>query len=217
MSKQIVKKLNIIIWVIAFIAIGYSFTLINDGSPIEIPTKDDFIQDIEALTNNNDSNNSSENKETTEDVTENMNASETYKPIQISIPSVEINLEVKIGRYDSTDKTWEIGDRTAYWANLSDLPSENDGNTLIYAHNTSDAFYPLRNISMGDYAYITADTGETLIYEFFDYEIVEPTDDSLFYINDLPRLTLLTCNGSFSQVRRLMYFRLVEIENTLKK
>ncbi|MFH1547657.1 MAG: class F sortase [bacterium] len=208
MFKNLLKRLYVVIWLFIFISVFYCFTLINNGSPIEIPEKEDFIQDIKALTKNNDESIQNKIEETEQEV----EIVQTYLPIKISIPRIRIDLRVEIGGYDETSRTWTIGNATAYWANLSDLLSKENGNTLIYAHNTWDAFYPLKDIKMGDYAYLTAETGETLTYEFFDEETVDPNDDSLFSINDTPRLTLLTCNGSFSQVRRLMYFRLIEIQ-----
>lgn len=208
MYKKAIKITKFIIWVSIFIGAGYAFTLFNDGTPFEIPSKEDLSQDIESVIG----------KETKEEVkvTEEESPVEErneYLPVSIKIESVNIDIPVEIGGYDEDTQTWEIGNFSAYWANLSNLPSEESGNTLIYGHNTWDAFYPLKDIKVGDSALITAETGEILTYKYIGDEIVEPTDDSLFYQNDIPRLTLLTCSGSFSQARRLMYFELVSIEN----
>ncbi len=132
------------------------------------------------------------------------------KAVQISIPSVGIDLNVLEGSYDNDSKEWTIDDGVAFWANLSDLPSNLKGNTLIYAHNRTDAFYYTKNMKKGDLIILTLEDGSQLTYEYFDDEIVSPENSSVFQTKDIPRLTLLTCNGDMSLKRRLIYAKLVD-------
>ena len=219
MYKRITKTIIFIIWTTVFIGTIYLISSFNNGIPFEIPQIIDLNQDIQSVLGKKTEN---ENKTKTPEETsieiieEKEGFKSSYIPVSIKIDSVNIDLPVKIGRYNPEDKTWKIGNNSAYWANLSNLPSENNGNTLIYGHNTSDSFYRLKDIENGDIAVIEAQTGEILTYEYIGDEIVEPQDDLLFYKNDIPRLTLLTCSGSFSQVRRLMYFKLKSIENAVE-
>lgn len=135
----------------------------------------------------------------------------TYLPVTIEIPSVDIKLEVERGSYDPNTEMWTLGEGEAYWADLTTLPSQEPGNTLIYAHNQPNAFYRLKDIEKGDKIVITAETGEHLVYEYQHDKIVDPRDNELFDMNDDTYLTLLTCNGWFSEARRLMIAKLVEI------
>ncbi len=137
--------------------------------------------------------------------------SNRYLPVHIEIPDVGISLSVDRGSYDFSSEEWTLYDQVAFWADLTALPSDQFGNTLIYAHNKPDAFYPLKDIEPGDEILLTADTGEVLVYQYEYDLVVDPRNNDLFELNDDSYLTLLTCNGWFSEARRLMVSRLIEI------
>lgn len=134
-----------------------------------------------------------------------------YTPTKILIPEVGIELDVKTGEYDTSNQTWTLEKGAAYWANLTPKPSQNTGNTLIYAHNLPDSFYPTKYIQPGDEIYILTKEGMKLTYVYKRDMVVAPNDNSVFKEKNKPMLTLLTCSGWFSQSRRLMFADLKSI------
>jgi sortase (surface protein transpeptidase) len=137
-------------------------------------------------------------------------ASVTYGyPVQIVIERIDLTLPIELGYYDPQMQTWTLSDGKAYFATLSDLPSTFNGNTILYAHNREDAFLDTAHLVPGDLITIVLDTGTRLTYEFYAEEVVYPTNDAVFTYKDFPRLTLLTCEGEFSETRRLQYAKLL--------
>lgn len=132
-------------------------------------------------------------------------------PVSIRIESVGIDLEVKEGIYDYEERVWTITNGYAYWANLSDSIFQKNSNTVIYAHNQKNEFGKLKNINIGDKIVVTTDSGNTLVFEYFSDNIVDPNNSSVIFEEvDVSRLVLITCNGVFSEDRRILYARLVD-------
>jgi len=132
-------------------------------------------------------------------------------PVSIRIESVGIDLEVKEGIYDYEERVWTITNGYAYWANLSDSIFQKNSNTVIYAHNQKNEFGKLKNIKIGDKIVVTTDSGNTLVFEYFSDNIVDPNNSSVIFEEvDVSRLVLITCNGVFSEDRRILYARLVD-------
>ena len=131
------------------------------------------------------------------------------EPISIQIDRLVINLPINNGVYDPTSGEWTLSDDAVYYAQITDLPNNQRGNTFLYGHNNKQVLEPLAGLVTGDIAIIKTTNGHIFTYIYTNSEIVPPDLTSILYANpDNPRLTIMTCEGVFSQARRLMYFDL---------
>lgn len=130
----------------------------------------------------------------------------TGQPIEIAIPSLNIDLQIIDGTYDSHSGQWTLSLDKAQFALPSVQPNNETGNTLIYGHYRPEVFAYLHLIKPGAQAVITTDNGYQFTYTFENSEALDPTDTSVFTYKGKPRLTLQTCSGSFMQHRQMYYF-----------
>jgi len=130
-------------------------------------------------------------------------------PQKIKIPSLE--LELPVIAVPLINGTWEVYDYTANFAQGTALPNGKKGNTGIYGHDRPQAFAALKKLSGGESVVV-----ETKNYLFY-YQISEikkqlrPEEVDIFYPTNKPVLTLLTCNGTFSQHRYALRANLIRI------
>lgn len=124
-------------------------------------------------------------------------------PYRITIPRLQIDLSVKNGDYFK--ESWMTSKDEALFATKSSLPNNLEGNTIIYGHNTNEVFYSTNRLIPGDRILLYTDNG-IFEYEFTKWELVKPTDTTVFEYKGAPMLTLITCFGLTNSERRLMYF-----------
>jgi LPXTG-site transpeptidase (sortase) family protein len=128
-------------------------------------------------------------------------------PVHITVPRLNIDLPVSNGYFDKKTGQWTLGNGAAYFATITDLPNDQHGSTFIYGHNNKSAFGPFANIAVGDIVSIKTSNDHTLSYVYSHDEKVSPdTTKILFETSDKPRLVLMTCDGIWSNFRRVMYF-----------
>jgi LPXTG-site transpeptidase (sortase) family protein len=127
------------------------------------------------------------------------------KPIRLTLPSQNIDLEIIDGEYE--DNKWTLTRDKAQYATITPILNNEAGNTLIYGHNTPAVFNPTKDLKVGDYLYIYSET-HIFIYSYHSDKLVLPTDTTIFNELTGPQVTLLTCNGWTDQYRRLMFFKL---------
>ena len=72
------------------------------------------------------------------------------EPVHLSIPRLNINLDIINGVYDPTTQTWTLTDNKAEYATITTEPNNESGNTLIYGHNIDQVFYPTAGLEPGD-------------------------------------------------------------------
>jgi len=125
-------------------------------------------------------------------------------PYRVTIPRLQIDLSVENGDY--SEESWTPSKDKALFSTKSSLPNNLEGNTIIYGHNTNNVFRSTERLIKGDRALLYTDNG-TFEYEFTEWELVTPTDTSVFNYKGTPRLTLITCFGLTNSKRRLMYFK----------
>jgi LPXTG-site transpeptidase (sortase) family protein len=120
-------------------------------------------------------------------------------PINIIIPSVSINLDVKEARI--VDGYWEVFEDTAGWGQGSGVPGSL-GNQVIFAHAREGLFLPLKEVQVNDEIFVLTEGGwfgykVNEIKEVFpdQVEVIAPTEDEI--------LTLYTCSG-FNDSMRLI-------------
>ena len=134
------------------------------------------------------------------------------EPNTFRVDRLGINLPVISGTYDQTTSQWTLSDTAVQFAAMTMQPNDRSGNTLLYGHNTWSVLSPMGAVVPGDLVAVTTTNGHTFTYAYTNDAIVPPDMTSILYDNpNKPRLTVMTCEGIWSQARRLMYFDLVEV------
>jgi LPXTG-site transpeptidase (sortase) family protein len=129
------------------------------------------------------------------------------QPVAIAIPSLNMELQVIPGIYNTKSGQWTLTDSEAQFAEPSVPPNNEAGNTLIYGHYRPEVFAYLHHILPGAQAIITTDNGYTFTYTYQNTQAFDPTDTSIFTYEGAPRLTIQTCSGAFMQNRQMYYFQ----------
>lgn len=129
------------------------------------------------------------------------------QPVRLSVERLGVDLPIAPGVYDAQTGEWSLADSTAFFIPSTAEPNELTGNTYIYAHNNRSAFSPLSGLREGDALTIDTDNGYRFTYVYTSDKNVAPDETSVITAkSDKPQVTLQTCEGLFSQARRLMYF-----------
>lgn len=132
-------------------------------------------------------------------------------PARIVIPQVAVDVSIVPQTYSQTMKTWPVAPDTANYATNTVKANNNAGLTFIYGHWTSKVFGPTKQLKDGDVAYIYTDNNHVFKYVFSAKKIVQPSDiQAVTDAKGKPGLILMTCDGNWAQVRRLMFFNLVD-------
>ena len=132
-------------------------------------------------------------------------------PSRVVVDSVGIDLPVRTGSYNPTDKTWTLDEQSAFYADLSVPANDSNGSTLIYAHARFGLFAKLPAVTEGATARVYTDSGKVFSYTFVSSRQVDPGDTSIFVSSGSPTLALQTCSGPFDIYRTLALFSLTEV------
>ncbi len=134
------------------------------------------------------------------------------QPTRITIDRLGVDLVIKEGSYENSTKGWNLSDDAAYFATMTTPPNDSHGNTFIYGHNTSKIFAPLKDISVGDIVDVSTSNGHIFRYTYRADAVVTPDITNVLYEDPTsPQLTIMTCEGIWSKVRRIMYFDFKEV------
>jgi len=134
-------------------------------------------------------------------------------PSRMSIERLGIDLPVSDGVYNDKTGEWSLSDKAVYFATITDLPNDNQGNTFLYGHNQKSVIGRMSGIAPGDIVKIQTTNGHEFSYAYISDELVKPDKTAVLHDSpSKPRLTVMTCDGIWSQARRLMYFDLVEVK-----
>lgn len=133
------------------------------------------------------------------------------KPVTMQIPSLNIDLPVANGYYNTSSKTWTLSNDKAHFATITPEPNNQAGNTFIYGHNRKQVFASLNKIKPGAEVTIKTDNNHVFTYKFVSSYETNPNDDRLFKYQGAPILTLQTCSGLWYQNRQLFRFDLVKV------
>jgi LPXTG-site transpeptidase (sortase) family protein len=130
-------------------------------------------------------------------------------PERIVFPSLSVDVSVVQGAYYNNAATWSVASKYANYANNT-VPANNyGGKTFIYGHWTNNVFGETKNLAPGDIAYVTASNGHVFTYIYRGNSVIKPTDTKwLSKMGGKPGLVLMTCQGTWAQDRRLMFFDL---------
>lgn len=134
------------------------------------------------------------------------------QPTRFSIGRLDIDLPVHDGVYDSASQTWTLSTDAVYFATVTTRPNDNRGNTFIYGHNQPQVIGSMQDIKIGDIVTIQTSNNHTFRYAYSHDAIVTPEFTAVLDEDSAtPQLTVMTCEGIWSEARRLMYFNLVEV------
>ncbi len=134
------------------------------------------------------------------------------KPVRVEIPSQNVDVSVVSGGYSAETDSWSIADNTANFDTSSSELNSTSGKTLLYGHNKDNVLAKAKNLSAGDVVRVYTDNGHVFEYVYQSSEIVLPTDTTvLSQLDGAPGLKLLTCDGLWSQNRRIMSFELKQV------
>jgi sortase (surface protein transpeptidase) len=137
---------------------------------------------------------------------------QTVEPRRLSIDRLGVNLNIRDGLYDAESQQWTLNDTDAFFATVSDPPTSAAGSTFIYGHNRPTAFGPLADLGVEDVVELSDEDGTTFRYAYVrDARVAPSFTEVLYEESDTPQLILMTCEGIFNEVRRVMYFTLVEV------
>lgn len=128
------------------------------------------------------------------------------QPMSVSLPRLGVDLPVIDGGYDKSSDSWTLSEDKAQFASMTALPNNETGNTFIYGHNTDPVFAPLALLQNGDEAIVRTTNGLTFTYRYNGNQIVDPNATSILAPTEAPILTLMTCEGIFSEARRVAIF-----------
>lgn len=132
-------------------------------------------------------------------------------PVRLEIPRLGISLAIEAGGIDPQTNDWILSNTAAHFAPMTAPASEAPGNTLIYGHNTPAVLMPTSGLMPGDTLIITTANGHVFTYSYRGDESVIPSDTHIVTSSSAtPQVSLLTCEGMWSDKRRIMYFDLVE-------
>jgi LPXTG-site transpeptidase (sortase) family protein len=121
------------------------------------------------------------------------------RPSDISIPSASIR--VKITESTISHGTWETSASSASHLSLSATPGQN-GNIVIYGHNTANIFGRLAKAKTGDMIFVrVGNPGKTYAYIIRNIRLVNPSDIDVIQPTAMETLTVYTCTGWFDSKR----------------
>jgi LPXTG-site transpeptidase (sortase) family protein len=130
----------------------------------------------------------------------------TGKPVRLLIPSLDIDLTVAEGTYNTKTKAWTLSKDKAHYALPSIQPNNEQGNTFIYGHYRRQVFSSLRKVTDGAVVHIVTDNGYKFVYTYRSTQVVHPTNVDIFAYTGKPQLTLQTCTGALFQDRQHFFF-----------
>lgn len=136
----------------------------------------------------------------------------TGKPVSLSIPSLNLNIDVADGIYNPKTGQWTLSNDKVHYALKTVQPNDGQGNTLIYGHYRPGVFATLKSISPGSEVIVRTDNGLRFTYAYTGNRVVDPSDGSVFDYQGDPMLTLQTCTGRFMQNRQLFSFTFVRVD-----
>lgn len=130
-------------------------------------------------------------------------------PDRISIDKIKLDLPIVSVKLSGG--TWEVHDKVANFASETSVITSNGGNVGIFAHDREPGFAKIKHLSNGDL--ITVSSGNFLAtYRVVESEVMQPHDVEAFYPTKNPMLTLVTCDGSFSEQRYVLKAELINLE-----
>lgn len=136
-----------------------------------------------------------------------------FVPERIIIKSVDIDLPVV--SVPLTNGSWQVNAGVANFAEGTSLVNKKEGNVGVFAHDREDGFSKIKKVlTASDIIVLGKNT--RAIYQVHSASVIAPTAVNVFYPTKEPVLTLITCDGVFSEKRYMVQARLIKIESIQK-
>ena len=136
-------------------------------------------------------------------------------PTRVTLPDIGIDLPAKKGSYNPAAQTWTL-DKTHVFINTLTNPEgqlgelENLPVPLLYGHNNASILAKTRDIKPGHTLTVVTDNGYVLEYRYLRDIVVAQEESWVLDYQGPEDLMLMTCTGVRYEVRRVMFFDLVE-------
>lgn len=127
-------------------------------------------------------------------------------PVNIDIPSLQIDVPVIDGQYDPSTHEWTLTGYKAQYLVDSARPNNIAGKTFIYGHYNYHVFAVLHNIKPGAALSLTTSNGYRFNYKFKSTFTTSPSNLSVLDNTRKPVLYVQTCSGIFFQHRQIFIF-----------
>jgi len=128
---------------------------------------------------------------------------------RIVIPTANIDLPIVEGIYDAGKQDWTVSKTAANYATITPALNNIEGKTVIYGHATQQVFGRIKGLKQGDEVTVHATNGRAFKYTVTEERNVVPTDVSVFsQLSGEPGLVLITCDGAWSEQRKIIFLRL---------
>lgn len=148
---------------------------------------------------------------------------EPARAARLSIASIDLETEVVQGgiRESGTGELeWETVPFLAVHYGADTALIGGPGNAVIAGHvltlNEGNVFRNLYLVQEGDVIEVDTDAGSSQKFVVEDVRLVSPFDVSVMAPTSAPRLTLITCGGSFDARRREFSHRLIVVAHPLR-
>jgi LPXTG-site transpeptidase (sortase) family protein len=113
-------------------------------------------------------------------------------PVNLTIPAIDLTVSIKGASI--INGIWQTDSVKALHLSASANPGEN-GNIVIYGHNTGNIFGRLNETKFGNSVIITSDTGSKYVYIIDTIKTVSPNFVSIIGPSPVELLTIYTCSG----------------------
>jgi sortase (surface protein transpeptidase) len=131
-------------------------------------------------------------------------------PVRIVVPDKAIDLKIVKGSYSNTAKSWSVSPDSANYAVNTAAVNNQQGQTLIYGHNSRNVFGPLLSLAPGAEVFVYTDNQHIFKYRYVSAADISPATDIFGQMAKAePGLKLITCNGAYFQYRHFMSLELV--------
>ncbi|NTV31334.1 sortase [candidate division WWE3 bacterium] len=138
-----------------------------------------------------------------------------FVPQQIQISQAGIDLPIIPVPLENG--TWQVNDNVANFAQGTSFLSAESGNVGLFAHDRNSAFRSIKKLKVDDLIQIKTvyDKVEyTFTYRVEQIDSVTPDQVNVFAPTDAPVVTLVTCDGVFSQMRHVVRAALEKVERS---
>ncbi len=132
-----------------------------------------------------------------------------FVPEHITIP--DTNIDLNVVSVPLENGTWKVFSGVANYAKETSPVNLVSGNVGIYAHNRKNGFLGIRELKE-DSAIDVYGGNYVATYHVSKTAIANPSAVDVFYATTDPTLTLVTCDGTFSERRYVLQAKLVSVK-----
>ncbi|HXH27044.1 MAG TPA: sortase [Candidatus Acidoferrum sp.] len=133
-------------------------------------------------------------------------------PVWLALPRLGMRVNLLPGAYYPASQTWRLDPTHAFYMPVASVAGGLPSTPLFYGHEIPAVFAPLNNVAPGEPLQIGTSDGRTLSFRFASAHVITPTDDSVLTAKLPNAIQLMTCNGDFSQNRRVLQFNFIGVQ-----